>query len=96
MPGAIRGQGCQVAVWGVTEIKGCYIDNRGIVVAAGVDPDNLAAKGGMDLSGTQKKVKAWKDIWSAGQGIGTVHKIEQVDDVVNELEKEYQEARLLP
>jgi nitronate monooxygenase len=69
---------------------------RPSIVAAGLDPDNLVAKGGMDLSGTQKKVKAWKDIWSAGQGIGTVHKIEQVDDVVNQLEKEYQEARLLP
>lgn len=63
------------------------------IEAAGLDPDNLEASQGMDLSGSRKKIKAWKDIWSAGQGIGTIHSIDPVADIVRELEVEYQAAR---
>lgn len=65
---------------------------RPSIVAAGLDPDGLTAKGAMDLSGSEQKVKAWKDIWSAGQGIGTIHKVEPVADIVDRLEQEYQAA----
>jgi nitronate monooxygenase len=65
---------------------------RQSIIAAGLDPDNLAAKDGMDLSGSEKKVKAWKDIWSAGQGVGTIHDIEPVATIVEALEAEYRDA----
>ena len=66
------------------------------IVAAGLDPDNLKGKAKMDLSGTETKVKAWKDIWSAGQGIGTVHQIEPMSDIVDRLVEEYRTAKNLP
>ncbi|MBT8080277.1 MAG: nitronate monooxygenase family protein [Gammaproteobacteria bacterium] len=69
---------------------------RPSIVAAGLDPDNLAAKSRMDLSGSEKEVKAWKDIWSAGQGIGTIHGIETVAEIVDELADGYEAARQIP
>jgi nitronate monooxygenase len=66
---------------------------RPSIVAAGLDPDNLIAKDGMDLTGSKTKVKAWKDIWSAGQGIGAIHDIEPVAAIVDRLEAEYRDAK---
>ena len=69
---------------------------RSSIVAAGLDPDKLVAKQRMDLSGTEAKVKAWKDVWSAGQGLGTVNKVEPVATIVDRLEQEYLEAKSTP
>lgn len=68
---------------------------RPSIVAAGLDPDNLPKKDGMDLTGSETKVKAWKDVWSAGQGVGTVHKIEPLADIVDRIDEEYLAARKL-
>lgn len=69
---------------------------RPSIVASGLDPDKLPQKDGMDLTGSEAKVKAWKDIWSAGQGVGTVHRIEPLADIVDRLAQEYEAARRLP
>jgi nitronate monooxygenase len=69
---------------------------RQSIVAAGLDPDNLTAKSRMDLSGSETRVKAWKDIWSAGQGVGTIHGIETVAEIVEKLATDYEVARKLP
>ena len=69
---------------------------RPSIVAAGLDPDNLVGKGKMDLTGAQTKVKAWKDIWSTGQGLGTVHEVEPMAAIVDRMEREYLEARNIP
>lgn len=66
---------------------------RPSIVAAGLDPDNLEKKDRMDLGGSQTKIKAWRDIWSAGQGVGTVRKIEPVAAIVDRLAREYAAAR---
>ena len=68
---------------------------RPSIVAAGLDPDNLPRKDGMDLTGSETKVKAWKDVWSAGQGVGTVHRVEPLANIVDELATEYEAARQL-
>ena len=34
----------------------------------------------------------WKDIFSAGQGVGTIHKIQSVEEIVAELKQEYTNA----
>ena len=68
---------------------------RPSIVASGLDPDKLPKKDGMDLTGSESKVKAWKEVWSAGQGVGTVHKIEALADIVDRIEEEYQAARML-
>ena len=69
---------------------------RHSIIASGLDPDNLAAKDGMDLTGSEKKVKAWKDIWSAGQGVGTIHEIEPVAAIVGHIDAEYRDAKAAP
>ena len=61
-----------------------------------LDPDNLQGKSKMDLSGTQDQVKAWKDIWSAGQGVDDVRRIESVEEIVSRYERGYREACVLP
>ena len=68
---------------------------RASIARAGMDPDNLPRKAAMDLSGGEKQVKAWKDIWSAGQGVGSIHAVEPVADIVARLEQEYHQVRQL-
>ncbi len=36
--------------------------------------------------------KAWKDIWSAGQGVGSIHETLSVEDLIERLVEEYQHA----
>ncbi len=43
----------------------------------------------MDLTGSQNRIKAWRDVWSAGQGVGTIHAVEPLQDIVASLEEEY-------
>ncbi|TCS72040.1 NAD(P)H-dependent flavin oxidoreductase [Effusibacillus lacus] len=60
---------------------------------AGLDPDNLKPKNSVDLEFIEnKEVKAWKDIWSAGQGVGAVKKVQPVAELVADLQREYDEA----
>jgi nitronate monooxygenase len=65
---------------------------RPSIEKAGLDPDNLPTKKGMDLTGSQNKIKAWRDIWSAGQGVGTIHEVEPVSAIVARLREEYESA----
>lgn len=63
---------------------------------AGLDPNHLQKKESMDFSFSQAietEAKAWKHIWSAGQGVGTIKQIAPIADVVAELRKEYEQAR---
>jgi len=69
---------------------------RESIVAAGLDPDALVGKTRMDLKNSQSQFKAWKDIWSAGQGVGTVVKTEPTAAIVERLVAEYAEAVKLP
>ncbi|MFJ8246880.1 NAD(P)H-dependent flavin oxidoreductase [Peribacillus asahii] len=62
---------------------------------AGLDPTQLERKETIDFSHMENKevkAKAWKDIWSAGQGVGTIDKVLPISQVVNDLEEEYEKA----
>lgn len=76
-----------------TGVHGSYL--KGSIEKAGMDPDNLdeADKSAMDFASGSSKAKAWKDIWGAGQGVGSVHDIPPVRDLVLRMEKEYNDAR---
>lgn len=77
-----------------TGVHGNYLAPS--VVAAGMDPNNLptADKSQMNFgSGGNTGAKAWKDIWGSGQGIGGIHKIETVAEVVDGLKVQYEAAR---
>jgi nitronate monooxygenase len=76
-----------------TGVHGSYL--RGSIVNAGMDPDNLpegeAHK--MDFgSGGNTRAKAWRDIWGAGQGVGSMHDIPALAKLVDRLEAEYNET----
>ena len=73
-----------------TGVHGNYL--KASVKNAGLDPDNLpeADKTKMNFgSGGNTGAKAWKDIWGAGQGTGSIHAIDSVQDVMNRFESEY-------
>ena len=60
------------------------------IINNNLDPDNLDSNTeGFNVSGSQDKIKAWKDIWSAGQGVGLIKNIESVESIVKELESEF-------
>ena len=42
-------------------------------------------------SGGDTHKKAWRDIWSAGQGVGTMDDIPGVDELVQRMVQEYRE-----
>lgn len=63
------------------------------IVAAGLDPDNLAPRDKDTANfGTTRK-KTWRDIWGAGQGVGTIADIPNVAALVARLASEYDAAR---
>ncbi len=77
-----------------TGVKGNYLKHS--VAAAGMDPDNLpeADKSKMNFgSGGNMKQKAWRDIWSGGQGVGNIHDILPAGEVVARMVKEYEQTR---
>lgn len=73
-----------------TGIHGSYL--KGSIINAGLDPDNLpeSDKDKMNFSsGSSSNAKAWRDIWGAGQGVGTVDDIPSVGELVDRMEHEY-------
>lgn len=63
------------------------------IYRAGLDPATLQKKETIDFSELKnKEVKAWKDIWGAGQGVGTIHEIQTVAEIVTELKTDYHQA----
>ena len=63
---------------------------------AGYDLSMLAEEKKINFSDPLSDTKAWKDIWSAGQGIGVIEKVQLVEELVSELEQQYREARETP
>jgi len=76
-----------------TGVHGNYL--RSSIEKAGLDPENLpvADKSKMNFgSGGNTKVKAWRDIWGAGQSAGPVKDVPKVAELVDRLEAEYRAA----
>lgn len=74
---------------------------RPSIAAAGLDPDRLAAPDRIDLSHITEPYKkepgekdaplpkAWRDIWSAGQGVASIRDILPAGELVQRLRSEY-------
>jgi nitronate monooxygenase len=61
----------------------------------GLDPDKLpeADKTKMNFgSGGTSELKAWRDIWSAGQSVSGIHEVVSVASLVDRMAGEYQAA----
>jgi len=63
---------------------------RPSIIAAGLDPDNLPSHGELDM---HNEAKAWKNIWSAGQGVGAIRDVLPAAALCDQLIREYHEAR---
>jgi nitronate monooxygenase len=74
-----------------TGVHGNYL--RASVVAAGLDPEDLPQSDPSAMNfGSDRPVKAWKDIWGSGQGIAAVKSVVGAGELVERLIREYQEA----
>jgi nitronate monooxygenase len=64
------------------------------IVANGLDPRNLGGGRGLDMAAEidADDGKAWRDIWSAGQGCGSVDDVAPAAAIVSRLEREYRDA----
>ncbi len=67
---------------------------RPSLVAAGFDPGALGPKAEIELGRPEKAdAKRWRDVWSAGQGVGAVRAVEPLQVVVDRIAAEYRSAR---
>lgn len=76
-------------------VSGNYL--RGSIVRAGLDPSNLpvAEQNKMNFSTSGgSEIKAWKDIWSAGQSVTGIQEILDVSVLVARMRHEYEAARV--
>ena len=69
------------------------------IIAAGLDPDTLKARKDKSFEGRHdgpENNKAWRDIWSAGQGVRAVDKIQPAATLIAQLKAEYETAKAKP
>jgi nitronate monooxygenase len=77
-----------------TGVHGNYL--RSSIAKAGLDPDNLA---GIDPTAMKfgsegsAKMKAWRDIWSSGQGVGLVDRVRPAAEFIDLLVDQYAVAK---
>lgn len=77
-----------------TGVHGNYL--RKSIENAGLDPNALPESDPSKMnfgSGSSSKSKAWRDIWGAGQGVGAVKEVGDVNALVTRLIREYRQAR---
>jgi nitronate monooxygenase len=66
---------------------------RPSIVNAGLDPDNLKPKTEINLGEELDAAKAWKDIWSAGQGTTEIRDVPPAAQLCARLIREYDDTR---
>ncbi|MFD1795080.1 nitronate monooxygenase [Paracoccus aurantiacus] len=76
-----------------TGVHGNYL--KPSIRNAGLDPDDLehADASSMNFSQGASKPKAWSAIWGAGQGIGAIHKVQPAAAYIDQLAREYADAK---
>ncbi len=75
-------------------IPGNYL--RGSVSQTGMDPDKLPETDKTKMNfgtGGNTDLKAWKDIWSAGQSVSGIHEVQSVQALIEQMSREYAAAR---
>ncbi|MES0873367.1 NAD(P)H-dependent flavin oxidoreductase [Sinimarinibacterium thermocellulolyticum] len=65
---------------------------RASIVKAGLDPDNLKPKSEINLGEELDAAKAWRDIWSAGQGTAEIRDIPPAAELCARLVREYEQT----
>jgi len=65
---------------------------RGSIVKAGLDPDDLPPRLGLFKPDLPESIKPWRDVWSAGHGVGLIDDVPSTAELVDRLEREYRAA----
>lgn len=73
-----------------TGVPGNYL--RPSIERCGLDPDDLKPLGEVSIGNHETRPKQWKDIWGAGQGVGSIGDVPTVAALVERLAAEYAEA----
>ena len=68
---------------------------RPSIVANGIDPASVRTVGkrAINIADGGDDARAWRDIWSAGQGIGAVRRAEPAAAFIDRLARDYAQAR---
>jgi len=66
------------------------------ISSVGLDPEKLPQPKDRGTEHLPAGIKPWRDIWSAGQGIGLIHDIPPVAELVSRLQAEYVAACSVP
>jgi nitronate monooxygenase len=75
-----------------TGVHGNYLKRS--IAAAGLDPDRLGESDPSKMNfGSSGAIKAWKDVWASGQGVGAVHEMVSAAERVARLAAGYEQAR---
>ncbi|QEZ44288.1 NAD(P)H-dependent flavin oxidoreductase [Cupriavidus oxalaticus] len=74
-----------------TGVHGNYL--RGSIERAGLDPQALPQSDPSKMNFGSTSVKAWKDIWGAGQGVGAIKRVVPAGELVRRFAEEYALAR---
>ncbi|EED31854.1 2-nitropropane dioxygenase, NPD [gamma proteobacterium NOR5-3] len=74
----------------LTGVKANWL--RASLIAAGYDPENMPSGGDINVIEAAGDARRWRDVWSAGQGVGAVDEILPIAAIVDQLEREYHEA----
>ncbi len=73
-----------------TGVHGNYL--KGSIQRAGLDPNALQTSEASAMNFGGESIKAWKDIWGSGQGIGAVREVVPARVLVARLMAEYEQA----
>lgn len=65
---------------------------RPSLAAAGYDLATMKKRDVINLGDPTTSSKAWRDTWSAGQGVGAIKRVQSVAELVADLQKEYAQA----
>ena len=72
-------------------VHGNYLKRS--IAAQDLDPDNLPVADKKSMNFASTRVKAWKDIWGAGHGVGNISDLPSTRALVARLREEYDGAR---
>ncbi len=73
-----------------TGVHGNYL--KPSIVRAGLDPDNLPTSDASKMNFGSDRVKPWRDVWGAGQGVGSLAAVQPAAELIARLRREYQDA----
>ncbi len=73
-----------------TGVHGNYL--KGSIQNAGLDPSALPVSDATAMNFGGESIKAWKDIWGSGQGIGAVRQVVPARALIARLMAEYEQA----